>query len=454
MTTTSLPYNSLFVSGFAVLLFNIVFFQVCKYLAQAICSHYNLHIIYDRNEEVSPRESLIGKLFGGPTGPIHLTRWLSVMVMVFSISVILLDFSINGATETKDTPTRFQSVVRVNPDSKPLEIDYENEFGAVDESVNWSYASGLEYEKRRVSRRLIATLYLQICLDINLTHHTTFAYAYDTQPLDKEKLPVGEWVGNGAKCVRAGEFAEDMVSFSYNLESYPSVACEVLTMTGSNYKGAIGEGNVSVGNDCELGFHDISCFRLRTEHCAAIVYKKNDPTIEWTMYVPNTSVPENMKMFPLRIATRVAPEDRKAFAANVAFLQATGVSSWGSHNAMYHALAKIEEGRMLPVRTEHNVTQLQLELFIPVMVIISVILIGLLVATIATWISFVFQKKRMKYVSFFSVRDTLQMVQKNGLHKKRSEKNTTKFIYLHEDRPVISYDEPKNSTVTERQVPC
>lgn len=241
MGLLSFDINSNIVSGLTVCLFNVLLLAVLRLVCQSICTSYNIHIIHDKKRVLTPQQSRLAGLFGGPVGYIPLSRFLAFMLIFYELLAFLLDFSINGTSRIVPISKTYASYVGSHPKHLPLVIDYANEYNVTMRRDNGDHddqgsgsnddddeedEEGAEGEIVFASQRLVAIAEVQACKQLNFTHHVNHAFAYTSVELLSTRLiPMHSLVG-GATCVteQEGGFVEDVVTHAF-AQDKPDIQC-------------------------------------------------------------------------------------------------------------------------------------------------------------------------------------------------------------------------------------
>lgn len=236
--------NSNILSGLTVCLFNVLLLAVLRLVCQSICTSYNIHIIHDKKRVLTPQQSRLAGLFGGPVGYIPLSRFLAFILIVYELLAFLLDFSINGTSRIDHMPTTYKSLVSSHPKHLPLVIDYANEYNVTMRRHNIDNddddeESGDDEEEDEddgeivyASQRLVAIAEVQACKQLNFTHHTNHAFAYKSVKLSSTELVPIHSLVEGATCVTVrpsltehkGGFEKDVATHSF-AQDKPDIRC-------------------------------------------------------------------------------------------------------------------------------------------------------------------------------------------------------------------------------------
>lgn len=356
--------DSLIVAGISMFLFNIFLFGVFQIVSQSICSSTNLHILYDQQLPLTPRQSRLGILFESSVGHISVVRLLSLLIVSFGIALIPLDFSINGSSRTEIVPTRYSSVAQSSPGNKPLNVNYENESKVINGNTF-------------ASRRLVAIADLHSCMFLNFSHHTIFALAFRDYNLDKTLIPIKEVI-SGGECVTGENFKNENIMHQWGQREYDGTECN-MTMTklevDSDGTNSLVDARVISPEEphCKIEFLTAKCFRSTNDNCVAIAVKKTDPTIGFLISIRNATNLGQNERHELRKLMNMSVDDRNQFASNVAFFQAVGFSQ-GVPAFIYMAVMSIIYDEDLFVLKKANITSINLALCIPALTIIVFVL--------------------------------------------------------------------------------
>lgn len=425
-----IPVNSLIVSGVSMLLFNIIFFELLRVLSQSVCSSTNLNILYDRKRPLAPRTSRVAFLFGGPVGHAPIVRALSILIAIYAIAVIPLEFSINGSTRVRYIPTKYQSIVQHHPDSKPLEVDYKNEYNITDEGTF-------------VSQRLLAVSEIISCMVLNFSHHTNFAYAYRSTELDKKLTSIRAKIPGG-ECVRKENFRDEIIMHQWDQTQYDGTFCNMSKITvvlNNTKKSTVVSAKIDSpgGEDCLISFLTIKCFPMPDDkdNCVAIAEKTADPSVRFLISVPDASQPAQFERHQLRKLSNIKSEYLDTFVANVAFFQAVGFPG-GVFISLYMSISMVRSDVELYRLERTNISVVNLAVSLPTIGIIIFVLGSVTCVAVYSRIKFVLLPKRKKYNQFSSVSDVLQMVRDDRFTKIRQETAEKRYIVLRENRPVLS----------------
>lgn len=430
-------------SGVGIFLFNIAFLSLCHLACHSISASYNIHQVHDRKKPLSPRRSNFGFLFGGPIGHISVVRTLTIVIIIYEVFAFLFDFSINGSSKTRITPTKHASLVRTHPEGVPLQIDYLNEFNETlpqDEEVT---------SVNFISERLVAVTEVQACKYLNFTHHINLAYAFKDIELSKTVLAPKNSIIAGGECVQSGKFENDMVLQAFD-QSPPSFDCSYDNISISQERrncsvDSRGRGICDTSlegvdeESCELSFHDTRCFRRNSEieRCASVAeFKSYGATnIVFAVFKNPTNEGEWPETYNLRGIPNLSREHYAAFAGNIAFFSAID-SRYGSFNSMFMAMADVTYNTSLNVVDRVNITEVNLYYAIPA-VSVMVIILATVYILAAVWRQrYVVGRGRQEYLSFSNVNEMFDFDNEGHLHKSRA-KHSNIYITLQHNRPML-----------------
>lgn len=427
-----IPVNSYIVSGFSMLFFNFVLLGIVKLLCQSICCSANIYRIYEQRLSLAPRRSRLAGVFGGPVGHIKHSRILSVVIAIYAVIVVLIDFSINGVSQTVYEPTVYKSMVQRPPTSEPLDIDYENELK-------------IEGGSHLVSTRLVALASANECMNLNFSHHTMMAYAFEDTHIDKTLRPVNAAV-KGGTCVTHNNFKTPEVLFSFRQAPYPDHACELDSTplsTSFEEKRLVGTAQVP-REKCNITITSVGCFRETPRHdghCAAIgdIADSKGNNRLMVLLMRNASNPKGPEIHEMREFQMSSTTARVKLATNIAFLSAVGFR-YSSFTSMYMTLSAVHHNVTLYRKVKHNYSEVNLSTVLPIFVVVTVTVLILSAYAFAYWYKFVHKKGRQNYISFYSVEETLGMMQSDGLRKGRGCPWTRNILLSMSGRPVLSED--------------
>lgn len=431
MSTVTFRVDSYIVSGIAMFLFNFAFFSFLKLLTQSICSSTNLYYVYDKRLPLAPRRSRLGGFFGGPVGHPSIARPLSIVVAVYAVIVILIDFSVNGSSSTVVSPQLYRSVVQAHPQSIPIDIDYKKEFD-------------IQGEHRFASRRLVALAEMHSCMFLNFSHHTMFSYAYRNLHLDKHLVNLAE-LPPGGVCVTSERFNEDRIMYQFKQKPFPAFNCK-LEDAKVRREFADEEINTTAeieSKTCNIDILAAACIRIdnQPDHCGAVgtFQSPDDSTLHvLVLLIKDADNPSDPEINELRDKP-LPPSDNdiSRFAANVAYFSAVRFQH-GSFNAMYMAISEIVENQTLQHANVVNTSEVDMTLALPVLVIVVVMFFVLAGIAFHVWNKFVYRKGRRKYNTFSSVEEILAMVSGDGFRKSISAPSVDRHIFLNNaGRPVM-----------------
>lgn len=427
----TLPLNSYLVSGVTILFFNFLVFSSVKALCQSICASANLRAIYDLRLALAPRRSRLASFFGGPTGPQPLARFFAVLIAAYALLVVLLDFSVNGSTVVNRVPTVYRSLVRAHPQGQPIIIDYANEYRV------------LPNDTHLASRRLVALAEAHSCLNLNISHHSMFAYAYRNTHLDKTLIPVETFL-EGAVCVTSDRFTQELRMHVFEQIPELGINCSLkgasrIEVQPARSKSVIHDATIipSVNSTCNLKFHAVQCFKLKTMHCGAVASRTDyaDPNF-FVLRFENHTMPHKFGIHQLREMDTIPPAHAKLLAANIAFFAAVNFD-YGLFNSMYMALSEVVYDVTLVRTISSNVSEINVTIAAPVLTILGVTALALAVAALVMWVKYVYLKDRRKYVTFSTVEEVLAMVRSDGLTKSTEGDTSDQVIFLRGNRPVL-----------------
>lgn len=448
MGQIEIPIDSLLFTGALMLLFNVFFFNQLKFLCQAVCAYTNVHYVYGCLQPVSPRISRLSAFFGGPIGHLPLSRAFSILIAMYAVVVVFLDFSINGGSSEKLVDTTYMSVVQSHPEYKPLDIDYENEANIT-----------LSGHGRTGSTRLVAISEMHACMRLNFSHHRIFAYAFLDTNLDKELVPLDEELKN-AECITEENFEEDNVMHSWPLTIDRWTPCDM-----GSARIYVDESGPSVIKTANISFEDKSgcedidfrvtrCFlRMGDYHCVSIGTNwefghegGEKERADYAIFFADSGNAAASNREDLRHMTGMSEEELIKLASNMAFFTGVGFPH-GEFNTLFMATAMVTHDVVLKRRVTFNTSNVDSAMLVPVLTIIVTILLGMAITARCTWAKFVRDANRRNLNSFCSVGEVLEMVQDGCLSKERSEKPQTRYIFLQHGRPVIGVEPRDNPSV-------
>lgn len=437
MLSLTIPINSNIVSGVVKIAWQTIPTVAIYKLSVILCSAFNLHYLYDRRGTLFPKKSILFTFTNVPTGHPPLVLALSLAILLHIILSLLLDLSLTGQTRPAFTSTLYRSVVADHPRAKPLVIDFKREFASADNSNISVFQQEVSRDKRLVSRRLLAAVEALACIQLNGTHHTTFAHAYQDIPLDHTLVPLDSRPPP-AQCVTAETFQHEWISHRYKLSGFPHFNCDLRNLTVQyGPDEVIGTATPTIGQ-CDLEFSKIQCFRHGAHHCAAASRHKTKDGLQYMWYIPDAKNASVSTVHQMRDFDGLSnEEDRARFAANLAFIMAIGMRS-SDFAAMYVSIANIEHDVELQRRQgEREVTVVNLRLLIPVLVVELLILVALSVAAVTAWLRWVVWKDRRRLIKFSSLMDVFSMVRRDGFSLRHERGKVTRVISLWGDEPRI-----------------
>lgn len=420
--------NSYLLTGISMFFFNFLLFGICRTLCQAICGNTNLHIVYDKGKALTPRTSRISHLFGGPTGHLPLARVLSLLIALYAVSVILIDFSINGDTEIREVRKQYRSLIQAHPQHKPLIIDFENEQG-------WNSAANATF----VSRRLVALAEVQACMSLNFSSHSMFSYAYEEKVLDRNLISKDDDV-EGGECVVNPRFKESRLMFSWSFSDVKATNCNMSRATIETSFPAdsvVGTGSISFNEPCNLDVSKMSCYsKTNTSICAGVGEMKNESGDFRMVIVPNASNPKASNIHKLPELQPWTEEEALKVAANVAFFAALDILP-GNFDYILMAISEFKSNETLVVVDRVNISVVNLFLVIPVLAIVVFVFVTLFTVFLWTRYQYVYKKDRALFNTFLYVDDIIDMFHDTGLSRVRSKWQRTPCIVLKDGQPVI-----------------
>lgn len=432
-------------SGVAILVFNIGFLSLCHLACHSISASYNIHHVHDRKKALAPCRSTFGFIFGGPVGHIPVVRALAIVIIVYELFAFLVDFSINGSSTTRITPTKYASLVRAHPEGVPLKIDYLNEFNET--LLQDGEGTVLIY----ASERLVAVSEVQACKYLNFTHHINLAYAFRDKELSKTVLAPTNTLIGGGECVQSGKFEEDIVLQAFD-QSPPSFDCsyENISLSKERQNCSVdsqGRGICDTSlegvdpESCGLSFYATRCFRRNSEieRCASVAEFISDGTINivFAVFKNSTNEYEWPETYNLRGIPNLSRQHYADFAGNIAFFSAID-SRYGIFNTMFMAVAEVTYNASLNVATRENTTEINLYYAIPAISSMVLILTSLYILAAVWRQRFVVGPGRQGYLSFAGVNEVFELGAGGHLKKEKANGSQKTYIAIQNDRPTLT----------------
>lgn len=433
----TIPISSYVVSGVSMFLLHFVFLAVLKWVLTSIAKSTNIRRIYDQRLSLCPKKSHLG-ITNTPVAHAPVSRTLAVLSLLYLASAIYIDFSITGSSRKVRSSSVYRSVVSGSMHGHPIDIDYDSEFKMSENGT------------RFMSRRLVALMEIGACRQINFSNHRMYAYAFKRTHLDKTLIPMLSNVPD-AQCVTSRSFETEMKIFEFKEVPFATHHCP---LHGANfsvtYEGdeKITTAKIISKGECDLNILTMQCSKHNPQRdmCTAIgttPSNSTQPGATIVITIWDWTSPQNPATNQLRDydPTKVSKDDLVSFGRNVAFFTSINIPD-SLFTYFYMSYGAILQNVSLTSISEQNITEMNLLMVLPVLILQT---IGF---CILGYVEFALRKKiigehRADYISFISVDDVFDMVNRNGLQKSRDHEDlaSSKLIKLKDGRPQIVFED-------------
>lgn len=413
--------DSSLISGISALLFDILLLALIRIQCQVVCSIANLYFIYDKRTPVALQCSRAGFLTEGPVGHPSLSRIFSILLLVVTALAIAIGFSLNGKTIPRYSETSFASKVEFG--FVPLDIDFAKEYSEQNGTT-------------MVSKRVLAVFESSACSSMNFTHITLFPHVFSKTMLNRDLIPIRTHLPDRG-CVTIPRFRRSNGFSSPMWTGSPDKQCRLtnVTVLGLNADG-MRKANFT-GDDCHLQVDELFCFR---RSCAGIGYSDKERQ-RYAVLVSDYAVNSKEQVVKLNEEWKIS--NYTQFVQNVAFFSGAGFSG-GMLKFRFSAMARIDLNVRLGTLTERvNVTEVDLGIAGPAVVIIVMSVIGLFAAWGFLWFRVVHLKGRYTYNRFSNVQEILALIDGTRARKTRGGfGDVGSFcIGIRKDLPKIGIDQ-------------
>lgn len=447
-----LPIDSNVVEVVCALIFDVVLIGAIELLCQAICSNYNLHQVYDTPRALTLRSRRFAMFGEGLIGIPWLSSLFTVVLTLCVASNIAIGFSVTGRSANVFRTTTYATMVTVLHPPQLLHIDYTTEFALLgsrqnnatgmveEEQEDEEDGKGRTYRRRPeyLSRRLSALRKTDWCQMCNFTHCNIVAYAYRSGVLDKSLVNETEaFDSHLATCVSEVNFEKDVVMATSERVNQNTAYCKfksfsVLTNSTNISADNAAQSGTLIASDSQISYEfdychyhisHMSCY-IRPSHstrCAAIgkllpqYVRTPDEQRQLSLIVvkdirtPNEGM--DIERISLSLSYNLTAEyDMRQYTSIVAFLAAIDVAQ----TFMLDLIPFVSFLYDVPLRQrsekEENVADVDLRLAVPCVMFVWMAALVLGMTACATWMMFVWRKKRQNFNSFASVPDLLELL--------------------------------------------
>lgn len=456
----TIPISSAVLEAVTTLIFELLLLLVLALLAQAICSYFNLHRLYNLRLPIKIGSPVLPLRVHAPIGHLPVSIALATFLLLASLMNNVLSFAINGRSQIHLQPTSFPTLVTFHPQVIPITIDFAKEFRVSNDDPK---------APPFISKRLRAIRMADHCLQCNYSHCSVFAYAFPPEvPIDDELVHPDEHFPS--VCITTEHFRSAVLweiwkRFSDTLS--PPVRIKVhkrhhqpLTMpntvvrdeedrcdiksVNASFKDGNSFANASVSTtNCNQRVRDAVCFRRRGREprCAAVA-----PRLSGGLNVLNFGIPgKTTTKANIAEVSRGKQMDEKYFqqyAATIAFMESIRMT--GSLSLLQRmATATLRQDVVLERRDENEtrlLSDVDLRIAFPGVLFNLLLLVSFVVVDCWLWYVAVYKKGRQNFNTFSSVPEVLEALSEESTDRRRvdsSQKRPGLAVGVESEQPAI-----------------
>lgn len=460
-----LSTNSALLEGTVSIVFDLVFLASAELLIAQICASHNLRLVYDAGTvlRLRPRNarSLTLALAPVAAGPSGLSRALSFLLLIVTAAVVVLGFSINGRSQNEFTHYVVRSLASIHAPPAPLSFNYRDEYRfdrnqSEDEKPRWQ------------SGRLVALQMIDKCLVCQYSSCNYLAYVFPSAILGSElldtqnirKLPKGV-------CVTKTTFREDVINWSYSrAQKSPRRKCKMERIEVSSKVDDVPTSGKPVVQSCDFTIVMTRCYRRKDAKTRCAMVGRFEADQRMHVLVARNAEPESglvdlqIAFFEMARVTKLTTQQMQQYLDGVSFLASLNLAPAYKLDLM--AFVHVTYNEILQRRNvlkDMNVSDVDIRLAIPSMIILVTTAVVLGVVALKGWVVEVYSKERQYFNSFTTVPDVLELLLESGAHvnRGRKEKGFSPAVGIRRDTARIGVQAPGEdvvggSTMDEREV--
>lgn len=400
-----LRVDSSVVDGLVSLIFDVLLLSICNFLSQAICSHYIIHTVYNAQRPLSLHSTRVLYFGHGLVGPERISRILCFILSIATLTVIILGLSIKGRTAGV-----YRSFVGIASPPLVAQLDYENEYELGEEQF--------VLRPNFISRRLVAFTLMDKCWTCRYSHCAYMGISFTDEEVNGQLVPswatIEKW--SHSKSVQCVMDKAVTVSWTDITKKSPAhLQCELESIEvpdeGSFIKG-------TPKGKCDLFLKDVRCYRRRKQggpkiavHCAALGKADGADSLYLIVFLDAKHI-RNVEIAPFAMSKHVnlPSEQIETYLKNVAFFSSLDLGPAPKLDLMAFSTVIYNAELETPNANMVNVTEVDLRIAIPCLVILFLTLTVLCLVFMTTWILIVHSKKRKHFNSLSTVSEILELL--------------------------------------------